>query len=294
MTRKGFTLVELLVVIGIIAVLVSMLLPTLARTRESANRAVCLSNIRTLLQAIYTYADMYKGQVPLGNLGTIKQLSYSIFIDGQVHSSAPAPTPDQLRQYPMWGRLYQAKLIVPRPWDGIADVSSFRESTLAYSFACPSETLYQFSVRTLVNGWPPGIFYRGNPHHPTGSSDDTRSSYLIRPALTAPAGEPAEPTEGAEWDWRPATRDFWPTKMPLLSKFRARKALISEPGLWSTSNVTRHKAGINVGYSDGSANWVNWSVVEGALSGIPQHGMGVPYNHLITRFWRESLDRDAR
>jgi prepilin-type N-terminal cleavage/methylation domain-containing protein len=63
--RTGFTLVELLVVIGIIAILIALLLPTLAKAREQANRTACLSNLRQLSVAAVQYAHNYKGQFPI-------------------------------------------------------------------------------------------------------------------------------------------------------------------------------------------------------------------------------------
>src|SRR3954464_6616626 len=58
--RGGFTLVELLVVVGIIAVLISILLPSLNRARERANRIVCASNQRQTYLACLVYASVYK------------------------------------------------------------------------------------------------------------------------------------------------------------------------------------------------------------------------------------------
>jgi prepilin-type N-terminal cleavage/methylation domain-containing protein/prepilin-type processing-associated H-X9-DG protein len=62
--HKGFTLVELLVVIGIIALLISILLPSLNRARETANRVKCASNLRQIGQAILLYANENKQQFP--------------------------------------------------------------------------------------------------------------------------------------------------------------------------------------------------------------------------------------
>lgn len=61
---RGFTLIELLVVISIITVLMSLLLPALARARESARRLVCRNNLRTIWTGVLQYALNNRDRVP--------------------------------------------------------------------------------------------------------------------------------------------------------------------------------------------------------------------------------------
>lgn len=62
--RAGFTLIEVLVVVAIIALLVSILLPSLNKAREASRRSVCLSNLHQQGVAMVPYAQDHKGQLP--------------------------------------------------------------------------------------------------------------------------------------------------------------------------------------------------------------------------------------
>ena len=81
--KRAFTLVELLVVIGIIAILIGILLPSLARAREAANQAACLSNLRQLTQGWIMYAQENKGN-----------LVWAATSDKTANSTPPTPATD--------------------------------------------------------------------------------------------------------------------------------------------------------------------------------------------------------
>ena len=66
--RPGFTLIELLVVISIIALLIALLLPALKKAKESARRAICLSNLRQINNGLHVYASEYGGHFPPSHL----------------------------------------------------------------------------------------------------------------------------------------------------------------------------------------------------------------------------------
>jgi prepilin-type N-terminal cleavage/methylation domain-containing protein/prepilin-type processing-associated H-X9-DG protein len=137
-TRYGFTLVELLVVIGIIAVLISILLPALAKAREQAYMVKCSSNLRTIGQAIGEYIVQYKGVLPPSN-----------FYTGLAMNNGKQSPTTPINGYVHWSALIQNRTdITP------TDPTTGYLSTAGWEvFQCPS----------LPNGGlPPANTYAGN------------------------------------------------------------------------------------------------------------------------------------
>jgi len=63
--KRGFSLIELLVVIVVLATLISLVLPVLAGTREASMRVKCASNLRSLATAVTFYKDAHRDAIPV-------------------------------------------------------------------------------------------------------------------------------------------------------------------------------------------------------------------------------------
>jgi prepilin-type N-terminal cleavage/methylation domain-containing protein/prepilin-type processing-associated H-X9-DG protein len=145
--NKAFTLVELLVVIGIIALLISILLPSLGKAREAARRVVCLSNLRQVHLSLMYYANDYRDQIPIGYRRG-KQFNSMLWTN-------------TANRFVIFGVLYRGGYM----GDGRV-------------YYCPAEANPRFMYNTPENPWPPGT--DGDPTKPT------QTGYSFRPEVELP------------------------------------------------------------------------------------------------------------
>jgi prepilin-type N-terminal cleavage/methylation domain-containing protein len=265
-TRRGFTLVELLVVIGIIAVLVSILLPTLAKAREAANRTQCLSNLRTVYQMLKIYEVNYKGAVPIGcgaaSSGTIVHAN-NYFITRA--SSNPAPGTVNVRYVGIG-------LLLP------ANIVKEGEGRIFYCPVFNGDTNHGYDVPPK-NPWPPtnatdGVGVRMaisqrpiGPFEPSGNGGVTTTSYgwsgdAAWGALTqtrtyaSAASLTSSPAAGI-----PAVGPLLKDQpYPRLAKYKSA-AILSDINSSETRLRIAHKTGVNVLYANGGAKFVDAKLI---------------------------------
>jgi len=129
--RLGFTLVELLVVVALLAVLMSLLLPALGRVREQAKGVKCLSNLRQLGVAAMAYANDNERHLPYQN-----PLDHSVY--DYMNPTAPVNFARSLSRYTVPGAW-----LCPTVWIATDTLPAYAENER-------SDTNYQ--ANGCVNG----------------------------------------------------------------------------------------------------------------------------------------------
>ena len=292
--RRAFTLVELLVVIGIIAILVGILLPTLRHAREAANRSTCLSNLRQIGVMLHMYANLNRGKVPLGFNGPVggsNAYGNVNFLSRAASSAAnaePGQVPPKSRLVGL-GILFRANIL--KEGEGrIMHCPSVGQQDLYYSFNTPN------------NPWPP-------------SAGLSRTPYSCRPTINSNPADPTHPPEVAVcWlttgSWHPAKVAWGPgvsvvdpganganaAQMFTLARLKNRAMVCDintvDPNAAMPDRVnTVHKKGINVLYATGAGKWVRRDVFDDQLKHYVQTktspyfwGSALP-NNVYERIW---------
>jgi prepilin-type processing-associated H-X9-DG protein/prepilin-type N-terminal cleavage/methylation domain-containing protein len=164
----AFTLVELLVVIGIIAVLISILLPALGRAREAAQNVKCMSNLRQLGQAFHLYASSSKGWLPPARV-------YKYYNLKKWSSSQGAPNDTWLHCLISAGAMTAKK--DASDWGGMIRLDVMR---------CPSDirgdtnsTVWSYRPSVRVLGFPRGT---ARPTDPPNTIEQMSKITQLKPA----------------------------------------------------------------------------------------------------------------
>lgn len=184
--RRGFTLVELLVVISIIGMLMALLLPVVQNARETARRAQCTNNMRQLALGVETYTSQHNGAFP-GFIETLTLDNGQMYTDPDTSALGPVTW-----IVPLLPQLDRPDLF--RAWKRPIGGSSSGQSTSSSGGGSNSGQLSQYKVYLEILVCP---------SDPAPSDGGTPISYVVNTGQqdqqsTAPSGN----TLGVPRDWQ--------------------------------------------------------------------------------------------
>ncbi len=251
----AFTLIELLVVVAIIALLIAILLPSLAIAKERAKRSSCLSNLHQIDLAFAEYAQENADQAPIGYRTVSKQFNSMIY-------SATAS------RWVLFG------LFITNDYSNSPYIKTPK---LLY---CPSQTNTKFMLNTTDNPWPqPG----------TAPTANIQAGYCTRPsplATDATLGGKQIPDDLSN----PAP--LLPPLLPRLHDFQ-NAAIFADLTAAQNRVQTGHVTGNNVLYADGSAHWVPLALFNQPAAQWPEtvNPPSAAYNATQDLIW-QAFDRN--
>jgi prepilin-type N-terminal cleavage/methylation domain-containing protein len=233
--RKAFTLIELLVVISIIALLIGILLPSLANARERARQTSCMTMEKQLLTASHTYVTENKGFLPFCN-------SESLVTKGVMYQGA--------------GWLYQPDPGTGRPQNyDPNDVKSLQTGTLypylrtAKAYRCPTDNFRR-------------------PYFPGTDSVKDLTSYTMNGAVNAYARKTESVLPSYRIEKMPQDGIlFWEVDEGGGATYYNDGNNRPDEGI-----TRRHISGASVGRFDGSAKWWTYQAFEKEASNGPSMG----------------------
>ena len=252
---RAFTLVELLVVIGIIALLVSILLPSLNKAREAAQSTQCLSNLRQINMAMLMFAQNNKGHLP--QVGTASKTGKESFdING-------ASTDVNVLWFGGWyagsadtGKFYPPAALLDRYW-GTADVGGCPTATatiIDYSRPGYGPIAYSYnSIYARHKSWVAGAA--------AGADPSLRNGLGVKISRIRNAPEKALIWDSIRLNGTALQRTAWGYPTTGIVNFTPPATPTHDPSLHG-----RHNRKGNVGFVDGHAESVEpkiWDTYNG-------------------------------